>query len=116
MAQMLSELPVGGVSRPVPVPGGFSILRLVERRADGSASVDATDPQLREQVRRRLMAQRSGLLSEGLLQELRRQWGNLPPRAREEILQGATEEMHDAFREQIFKYYEALSKRREEDR
>lgn len=48
--------------------------------------------------------------SGGFLQELRRQWGNLPQNTRDEITQGLTEDMHEAFREQIRRYYEALSK------
>ena len=45
----------------------------------------------------------------GSLREGRRQWGNLPPRDREEIIQGLNDESHDKYREQIDRYYEALS-------
>ncbi len=45
----------------------------------------------------------------GALQEARRQWGHLPPRDRDEIMQGANEESHEKYREQIERYYELLA-------
>jgi hypothetical protein len=45
----------------------------------------------------------------GELLESRRQWGALPPRDRDEILQGIEEDVHEAFTEQVDRYYEALA-------
>ena len=45
----------------------------------------------------------------GALREARRQWGHLPPRDRDEILQAADEDIHDKYREQIERYYELLA-------
>jgi hypothetical protein len=45
----------------------------------------------------------------GVLKEARRQWGHLPPRDREEILQGIHEDVSDKYRERIERYYEALA-------
>jgi len=70
MLRALSELTVGQVTRPLQVPGGFSLLQLVEKRETGVQTV--ADPQLREQVRNRLIQQKSNRLAEGLLQEMRR--------------------------------------------
>ncbi len=70
MLRALSELTVGQVTRPLSVPGGFSLLQLVEKRETG---VDAgATPQIREQIRNRLIQQKSNRLAEGLLQEMRR--------------------------------------------
>ncbi|MCG3137920.1 MAG: hypothetical protein HJJLKODD_01775 [Phycisphaerae bacterium] len=52
--------------------------------------------------------------SSGELRERRRQWGNLPERDREELLQGFTDDVQERFREQIRRYYEALSRPPEE--
>ena len=70
MLRALSELTVGGVSRPMPVPGGLSLMQLVDRRSTGNNP--ASDPQLREQIRTRLIQRKSSRLAEGLLQEMRR--------------------------------------------
>lgn len=68
--RMLTELKVGEVSRPVSVPGGLSILKLVEKRPTGlTASGDAN---LRERVRSDLVSRKSNRLADGLLQEMRR--------------------------------------------
>ncbi|MCL5777435.1 peptidylprolyl isomerase [Limibaculum sp. FT325] len=72
LAGALSGLEPGGVTAPLPVPGGFSILQVVDRRVETPQGLDPSDPELRERVRRGLMAQQSARLSEGLLQELRR--------------------------------------------
>ncbi len=45
----------------------------------------------------------------GALRERRRQWGHLPTRDRDEIIQGFNEEVHDKYRRQIERYYEALA-------
>lgn len=70
MLRALSELTVGQVTRPLTVPGGLSLLQLVEKRETGVET--AGNPQLREQVRNRLIQQKSNRLAEGLLQEMRR--------------------------------------------
>jgi len=72
VAEMLSELSPGQVSRPFPIAGGVSILKLIEKRADAAGTIDASDPDLRDRVRNRLSNQRTARLAEGLLQELRR--------------------------------------------
>jgi peptidyl-prolyl cis-trans isomerase SurA len=72
LSQALASLEPGQVSAPLPVPGGFSIIQVMERRVETREGVDTSDPETRERVRRALMAERSGRLSEGLLQELRR--------------------------------------------
>jgi peptidyl-prolyl cis-trans isomerase SurA len=72
LAEVLSELSIGQISRPFPVTGGVSILKLLEKRTDASDAIDASDPELRNRVRNRLSGQRTGRLAEGLLQELRR--------------------------------------------
>ncbi len=45
----------------------------------------------------------------GPLRETRRGWGHLPPRDRDEIIQGSREQSLDAYREWIERYYRALS-------
>jgi len=72
LADTLSALQPGEVSRPIPVSGGYSILKLVDRRVDQADSPDSASPELREEVRRRLVNVRASRLAEGLLQELRR--------------------------------------------
>ena len=72
LAETLSGLSPGQVSRPFPVAGGVTILKLIERRADAAGRIDASDPALRDRVRNRLSNQRTARLAEGLLQELRR--------------------------------------------
>ncbi|MEM1298320.1 MAG: peptidylprolyl isomerase [Pseudomonadota bacterium] len=66
----LNELQIGQVSRPLPVAGGISLIRLLDKRAAaGSAPVTEVS---REAARDRLVSQRSQRLAEGMLQELRR--------------------------------------------
>lgn len=72
IANELATLQPGQVTRPLPVTGGLSILRLIDKRSDASAAMNADDPKLRERVRRRLVNQQLVRLAEGLLQELRR--------------------------------------------
>lgn len=45
----------------------------------------------------------------GSLYGRKRQWGNLPPRDREEIMQSLNEDSHEKYEEQIKRYYEALA-------
>jgi len=47
------------------------------------------------------------------LLDTRRGWGNLPPREREEVLQGAGEEYLERFREWIEQYYRSLQEAEE---
>ncbi len=47
----------------------------------------------------------------GGLRESRRQWGHLPPRDRDQILQSFDEDAHEKYRKQIERYYEALADR-----
>jgi parvulin-like peptidyl-prolyl isomerase len=72
LAIMLSELSPGQVARPFPVSSGLSILKLIDTRINTANAIDANDPELRGQVRRRLSNQQTARLAEGLLQELRR--------------------------------------------
>ena len=72
LAETLSGLSPGQVSRPFPVAGGVTILKLIERRVDAAGTIDTSDPVLRDRVRNRLSNQRTARLAEGLLQELRR--------------------------------------------
>ncbi|HLS18822.1 MAG TPA: peptidylprolyl isomerase [Paracoccaceae bacterium] len=67
LRQALAGLEIGQVSRPLPVSGGVSILKLVDKRSGGGIS-DAD----REAVTSRMMNERGARLAEGLLQELRR--------------------------------------------
>ncbi len=70
LRQTLSGLEVGQVSPPLQVSGGFSILKLVDKRQTGAAP--AVAQRSRETVRDALINQRSERLAEGLLQEMRR--------------------------------------------
>lgn len=71
LLRALSQLEPGEVSRPLPVAGGLSLIKLVDRRAASSAS-PTLDPSARDAIRERLISQRSARLAEGLLQEMRR--------------------------------------------
>jgi peptidyl-prolyl cis-trans isomerase SurA len=72
LAETLRDMSPGQVSRPFPVAGGISILKLMEKRVDNAGTIDASNPALRDRVRNRLSTQRTARLAEGLLQELRR--------------------------------------------
>ncbi|MEM9760944.1 MAG: peptidylprolyl isomerase [Pseudomonadota bacterium] len=69
--ERLQRLEPGQVGEPLPVPGGLSLIRLVDRRGGGETG-DINDPELRERVRRAIIEEQSERLAEGLLQELRR--------------------------------------------
>ncbi|GMG82303.1 hypothetical protein LNKW23_15160 [Paralimibaculum aggregatum] len=69
LAAVFAQLPDGGVTPPQPVQGGLSILRVTARRGSGGGP---TSEALREEVRREMMNKRLDLLSQGLIQELRR--------------------------------------------
>ncbi|MEM1345927.1 MAG: peptidylprolyl isomerase [Pseudomonadota bacterium] len=70
LVRTLAGLEPGGVAPPFAVPSGLMILKVLDRR--GGGAVGADDPELREQVRQRLLNQRIELLAQGLIQELRR--------------------------------------------
>jgi parvulin-like peptidyl-prolyl isomerase len=70
LRQTLAQLEVGQVSPPLPVAGGLSILKLVDKRQ--TAGTPAAEPRSREEVRNALITERSDRLAEGLLQEMRR--------------------------------------------
>ena len=67
----IAHMEVGQVSAPVSVPGGISILKLVDKRS-GGAVPGGDDADLRERIRTQLIVRKSARLAEGLLQELRR--------------------------------------------
>ncbi len=71
LARDLTTLPLMGVTRPVRVQGGVSILQLLERR---NLAIDAkeTSPEVREQIRQQLLSEEINRLADGYLQELRR--------------------------------------------
>lgn len=71
LVKELSGLEIGQITRPLPVAGGISILKLIERRSTG-AKPDPTNPELRARVREQLVTDQSLRLADGLLQELRR--------------------------------------------
>lgn len=66
----LRNLQPGGVSAPLSVAGGLTLIKLDERRATGATG--EADPEARERVRRRLINVQSARLADGLLQEMRR--------------------------------------------
>jgi peptidyl-prolyl cis-trans isomerase SurA len=72
LAGMLGDLAPGEVSRPFKVSGGYSILKLLEKRVDSASAIDTGNEELRDKIRARLTNQRSQRLAEGLLQDLRR--------------------------------------------
>ena len=54
------------------MPGGISILKVLETKTDAASAIDPADQDLRDKVRRNLSSERTSRLAEGLLQELRR--------------------------------------------
>ncbi|HSF97001.1 MAG TPA: peptidylprolyl isomerase [Thermohalobaculum sp.] len=72
MAEAVLDLAPGQVSAPIPVSGGLSILKVLERRVDAGADIDPNDQELRDRIRQSLSNQQISRLAEGLLQELRR--------------------------------------------
>ena len=61
-------------------------------------------------------ARESGGPSGGNLRERRRSWGNLPRRARDEVIQGASEQYLERFRAWIERYYQALQESEDSQR
>ena len=72
IAGALAGLDPGGITDPLRVEGGYSILQVVDRRAEAAGGIDAADPELRDRVRRGMVGDRLDRLSRGLLQGLRR--------------------------------------------
>ena len=72
LSATLSRLAPGQLSPPFPVAGGFSILKLMDKRIEAADELDASNPELRDRVRNRLSNQQRARLAEGLLQELHR--------------------------------------------
>lgn len=68
----LTAIEVGQVTQPIDVSGGITILKLLDRRDEGSSGIDSTDPEVRERVRQGLASQQTARLADGLIQELRR--------------------------------------------
>lgn len=67
----LDALEVGRVSRPLPVSGGLTILKLIDRRSGGAQP--QLDDTARQAVRNQLVNERGARMAEGLLQEMRRE-------------------------------------------
>lgn len=72
IADTLAGLQPGQIALPVDVSGGISILKLLDVKTEGTGELDPNDPELREEVTKRLQNERAQRLAEGLLQELRR--------------------------------------------
>lgn len=81
-----------------PQPGGSS--RNDGREQQGDSSPDANA----ESATPLTDAAKSG----GELKDTRRAWGNLPPRERDEVVQGAEENSLERYRQWIERYYRAL--------
>ena len=72
IALALASLEPGQVTAPLQVSGGYSILKLLDTRAEASQALDPNDTEVRDRISRRLRNERTQQLAEGLLQELRR--------------------------------------------
>ena len=72
IARALAPLEPGGLTDPLRVGGGYSILQVVSRRSAAGPVPDPQDAELRAQMRRGLVSERLERLSQGLLQDLRR--------------------------------------------
>jgi len=72
LAEALSGAEVGQIVRPLRVAGGYTILKIVDKRLDQASQIDPSDQNLRNQIRQRLANQQTLRLAEGMLQELRR--------------------------------------------
>lgn len=80
-----------------------------QRRSDKTQS--ASDAKTDSAVAGASEAERAAAQREskgGRLRELRRTWGHLPMRQREELIQGITESFLERYREWIERYYRAL--------
>lgn len=67
LGDTLAALPVGGITEPFEVPGGFVILGVLDRREE-AREITADD---REQLRMQLLERRLARRADGRLQELR---------------------------------------------
>ncbi len=74
---------------------------------DKGSSVDQLDASPASTIDTRATAA-GGVSAGGELRELRRTWGHLPMREREEIIQGIAESFLERYRERIERYYRAL--------
>jgi peptidyl-prolyl cis-trans isomerase SurA len=72
VAKALAGLNPGDVSKPIKVAAGYSILKVLDKRAESGKSIDSNDPELRRRARAQLANQEGARLAEGLLQQLRR--------------------------------------------
>lgn len=72
LASTLASLTPGQISPPVQVAAGYSIVKVLEVRRSEAGNVAEASPEVRDQIRRKMIEQRIGRLAEGLLQELRR--------------------------------------------
>ncbi|MEM6487114.1 MAG: peptidylprolyl isomerase [Pseudomonadota bacterium] len=72
LREALAATPAGQIAPPQQVPGGISLIRVVEKRSAAQGGIDPNDPELRERVRRRIVEDQANRLADGLLQELRR--------------------------------------------
>lgn len=81
-----------------PQPGGKS--KNEGEGKEGDASADAAGVSVTQLTD----AAKAG----GELKESRRAWGNLPPRERDEVIQGAAEDSLERYRQWIEQYYRAL--------
>lgn len=70
LGAMLAGMEVGEVSQPLPVSGGISILKLLDKRSTDRPV--QPDTATREAIRERMMNERGARLADGLLQEMRR--------------------------------------------
>lgn len=74
---------------------------------------DAVDPRAQEQATHGTVTT-SAAPAPGAIRELRRGWGRLPERDREEVVQGFEQEFLSRYREWIERYYRALADPKEE--
>lgn len=70
LAAMLAGMEVGEVSPPLPVSGGISILKVLDKRSTDRRV--QPDMATRDAIRERMINERGARLADGLLQEMRR--------------------------------------------
>ncbi len=84
-----------------------------EASGERSPSGDSTKPKTDDKATRG-QATSGPARTAGELRELRRGWGSLPPRDREEVLQGFDQDSLEKYREWIERYYRSLATPRNE--
>ncbi len=84
--------------------------RTVDKGKPSSVEQDDASPSSTIDAR---AAAAGGVSTGGELRELRRTWGHLPMREREEIIQGIAESFLERYREWIERYYRALQETEE---